>query len=143
MIVVSEAIRLAREALGVDTETVAEAAGVEPGKLIAYESGAENIPGDVLWRLSDTLGVPLEDLDSPAALRRHLDVMAVRFRADQQAVPERVRLAVARAGSAGRDYVELEEIRGRGSRYQHLIERWPRAPALPRHETWKSGRDLA
>jgi Zn-dependent peptidase ImmA (M78 family)/transcriptional regulator with XRE-family HTH domain len=143
MIVVSDAIRQSREALGLDPGTVAEAVGVDAGVLNAYESGAQAVPGDVLWRLSDVLGVPLEDLDSTEALRRYLDVMAVRFRAGPRAVPDRVRLAVARAATAARDYVELEQIAHRPSRYQTLANRFPTRPPLPRRETWKVGRDLA
>ena len=96
MIVMSDAIRQSREALGLGAATLAEAVGLDAGTLNAYESGAEAVPGDVLWRLSEVLGVPLEDLDSTEALRRHLDVMAVRFRTDNGAVPDRVRLAVDR-----------------------------------------------
>jgi Zn-dependent peptidase ImmA (M78 family) len=143
MTVVSEAIREARQAIGLEPEALAEAAGIDLGTLGAYESGAREVPGDVLWRLSDALGIPLEELDSPAALRRHVDVMAVRFRAGQQAVPDRVRLAVARAASAARDYVGLEDLAERPRRYQMLVEQWPGKPPLSRHETWKSGRGLA
>jgi Zn-dependent peptidase ImmA (M78 family)/transcriptional regulator with XRE-family HTH domain len=139
----SKALRRARAALGLDLDVLAEAAGLDPGTLAAYESGARQVPGDVLWRLSDVLGIPIEDIDTEALLGRHLEVLAVRFRADQRAVPDRVRLAVARAASAGRDYVELEDIAGRPSRYQGLVDRWPRAPQLPRREIWKSGRELA
>jgi len=139
----SDAIRQSREALGLDAATLAEAVGLDAGTLNDYESGAEAVPGDVLWRLSEVLGVPLEDLDSTEALRRHLDVMAVRFRADHGAVPDRVRLAVARAAAAARDYVELEKIADRPSRYEVLVGRFPTRPPLSRRETWKVGRDLA
>lgn len=143
MTITSDAIRQARQALGLDAETLSEAAGLDPGTLGAYESGAQEIPGDVLWRLSDALGIPLEQVDSPAALRRHIDVMAVRFRADHRAVSDRVRLAVARAASAARDYVALEDLADRPRRYQAVVEQWPDKPMLPRYETWKSGRSLA
>jgi Zn-dependent peptidase ImmA (M78 family)/transcriptional regulator with XRE-family HTH domain len=143
VIVISDALRRARTALGLDLAILAEAAGVDPGTLDAYETGAQEIPGDVLWRLSDTLGIPIEFLDSEAALERHLEVMAVRFRADQRAVPDRVRLAVARASSAAREYAELEDIAGRPCRYEALARQWPSTPVLPRHEIWKSGRALA
>jgi Zn-dependent peptidase ImmA (M78 family) len=143
MIKISAAIRQAREALGLDQTTLAEAAGLDPGQLNAYESSIQTVPGDVLWRLSEILGIPLEDLDSAEQLQRDLSVMAVRFRADQGAVPDRVRLAVARAAAAARDYVELEQIADRPSRYEALIGRFPTRPLLPRRETWKVGRQLA
>ena len=143
MIEISAAIRQAREALGLDQTTLAEAAGLDPGQLNAYESGIETVPGDVLWRLSEVLGIPLEDLDSAEELQRDLSVMAVRFRADQAAVPDRVRLAVARAAAAARDYVELEQIADRPSRYEALVGRFPTRSLLPRRETWKVGRELA
>ena len=138
-----EALRQARQALGLESEALAEAVGLDLGTLGVYESGAQEIPGDVLWRLSDILGIPLEELDSPAALQRHADVMAVRFLADHRAVPDRVRLAVARAASAARDYLQLEALAEKPRRYQALVEQWPDRPPLPRHETWKSGRSLA
>lgn len=141
--VMSDALRQAREALGLKPETLAEAAGVDLGTLVAYETGAQDVPGDVLWRLSDTLGIPLEELDSPTALRRHVDVMAVRFRADNRVVPDRVRLAVARAAAAARDYLELEALAERPPRYRAITDQWPERPPLPRWETWKSGRALA
>ena len=143
MIVVADAIRRTRSALGLDPAVLAEAAGLDPGTLLAYESGAQEVPGDVLWRLSDLLGVPIELLDSQEALERHLEVMAVRFRTDRSAVPDRVRLAVARAASAARDYTELEDVAGRPGRYQALVEQWPGRPPLPPRETWKAGRELA
>jgi Zn-dependent peptidase ImmA (M78 family)/transcriptional regulator with XRE-family HTH domain len=143
MIDVPTALRRARATLGLDIEVLAEAAGLEPGTLGAYEAGTQQVPGDVLWRLSDALGIPIEDIDTEVLLGRHLEVMAVRFRAAQRAVPDRVRLAVARAASAARDYVDLEDIAGRPGRYRELVERWPRAPQLPRRETWKAGRELA
>lgn len=143
MIVVSDAIRRARTALGLDLAVLAEAAGLDPGTLDAYESGAQEIPGDVLWRLSDLVGIPIEFLDSQDALQRHLEVMAIRFRADQGAVPDRVRLAVARAASASRDYVELEDVAGRRPRYDAIVEQWPGRPPLPPREIWKAGRELA
>jgi len=142
LINVSAALRRTREALGLNLDTVAEASGLDPGSLNSYESGKLEVPGDVLWRLSDVLGVPIEDIDTEALLGRHLAVMAVRFRADQRVVPDRVRLAVARAASAARDYVQLEDIAERPTRYES-VARWPRAPQLPRREIWKSGRDLA
>jgi Zn-dependent peptidase ImmA (M78 family) len=143
MIVAPEAIRQAREALGLDVEVAADAAGLPPGTLLAYESGAEDMPGEVLWRIADTFGVPIEMLDSEAELRRHLEVMAVRFRTAQRAVPDRVRLAVARAATAAREYGALEEIAGRPNRYEALVTAWADRPRLPRWETWKAGRDLA
>lgn len=143
MIVVSDAIRRAREALGLDAAALAEAARLPLAQLQAYESGQEEVPGDILWRLSDVLGVPIEDIDSAPSLQRYLDTMVVRFRAAQHAVPDRVRLAVARAAAVARDYVELEEIAGRPSRYEGLIRDFPAPPPPPRWETWKSGRSLA
>lgn len=143
MIDVAGALRRARAALGLDLEVLASAAGLDAGTLDAYERGTRQIPGDVLWSLSDLLGIPLEDVDSEATLARHLQVMAVRFRADPRAIPDRVRLAVARAASAARDYVDLEVIAERPSRYQGLVEQWPRQPEPPRREIWKSGRELA
>jgi transcriptional regulator with XRE-family HTH domain len=62
MIQISDAIRQPRGALGLDQPTVAEAAGVDPGRLSAYESGTEIVPGDVLWRFSEILGLPLPRL---------------------------------------------------------------------------------
>lgn len=143
MIVVSDAIRRAREALGLDVAALAEAADLSLPQVRAYESGQEEVPGDVLWQFSDVLGVPIEDIDSEPTLQRHLDTMAVRVRAGQRAVPDRVRLAVARAATAARDYVELEAIAGRPSRYEGLIRDFKAAPPPPRCEIWKSGRDLA
>lgn len=143
MIVVSDAIREARAALGLDLAVTAEAAGLDSGTLTAYEAGALDVPGDVLWRLSDVLGVPIEEIDSRDALARHLETMAVRFRAAQRAVPDSVRLAVPRAAAAARDYVELEAIAGRPSRYEQIVRDFAVPPSPPRRETWKSGRDLA
>lgn len=143
LIDVATALRRARATLGLDLDVLAEAARVEPGILDAYERGTPDVPGDVLWRLSNLLGVPIEDIDSEAVLQRHLEVMAVRFRANQRAVPDRVRLAVARAASAARDFVALEDIAGRPSRYEGLVEQWARSGPLPRRDIWKSGRDLA
>lgn len=143
MIAVGEAIRRAREALGLGQEALAETVDLPPEALSAYESGAHHVPGEVLWRLSEALGVPLEDLESREELERHLDVMAVRFRASQTTVSDRVRLAVARAASAARDYVELELVAGRPLRYRGIVEQFPRPSAPPRRETWRSGRDLA
>ena len=45
-----------------------EAADLDPGTLDAYEKGTREIPGDVLWSLSDLLGVPIEDVDSESRL---------------------------------------------------------------------------
>lgn len=143
MIAVPEAIRRTREALGLPQDALAEAVGLVPEALTAYESGTRDVPGEVLWRLSDTLGVPLEEIESAEDLERHLDVMAVRFRANQAAISDRVRLAVARAASAARDYVDLEAIASRPSRYQALVKEFPTPSSPPRRETWKSGRDLA
>jgi Zn-dependent peptidase ImmA (M78 family) len=143
VIVVSDAIRQAREALGLQLPVLAEAAGLDPAVLHAYESGEQKVPGYLLWRLSEILGVPLADIDSPGSLQRHLEVMAVRFRADQRAVSDRVRLAVARAASAARDYVELEALIERRPRYGALTQEFAPVPIRVRREVWKAGRALA
>lgn len=139
----ARALRRARVELGLDLAALADAARLDPGTLEAYERGTKDIPGDVLWRLSDVLGVPIEDIDSEEELQRHLDTLSVRFRAAGRAVSDTVRLAVARAAGAARDYVELEAIAGRPSRYGQLDQRFRPAPPPPPRETWRAGRDLA
>jgi Zn-dependent peptidase ImmA (M78 family)/transcriptional regulator with XRE-family HTH domain len=137
------AIREARSALGLDLPTVAEAAKLDPPSLLRYESGELEIPGEVVWRLSDVLGIPFEDLDSSQALNRHLGALALRFKADRRAIPERSRLTVARAFAAARAYVELEQIAGTPSRHDRLVSFSPKQWPLPSTRVWRAGRDLA
>lgn len=112
MIALGEAIRAARDSLGLSLPAVADKASLDPESLARYEGGEHHIPGDVLWRLSDVLGVPFEELDSTAELQRHLKSLSVRFKADNPYVSESVRLAVARAANAGRQAMELEALAG-------------------------------
>ncbi len=137
------AVREVRTALGLDLATVAHVATLDPPSLLRYESGEMEIPGEVVWRLSDILGIPFEDLESPIDLRRHLETLAIRFRTDDPSLSERVRLAVARAAVASRDFVELERLAGMPSRYERIAEEFPREPSLPRTQVWTAGRDLA
>jgi Zn-dependent peptidase ImmA (M78 family) len=139
----SEAIRRAREALGLSREALAAAVSLPAEALARYESGVDDVPGDVLWRLSETVGIPLAETESVTELERHLRVMAVRFRATSKSVSDRLRLAVARAASAARDYVELESVADRSPRHQTLVDQFATPTAPPRRDTWTSGRDLA
>jgi Zn-dependent peptidase ImmA (M78 family)/transcriptional regulator with XRE-family HTH domain len=142
MLAIAEALRTARTELGFDPSTVAEAAGIDTPSLIKYESGEQQLPGAVLWRLSDVLGVPFEEIDSPATLEHYVKVMAVRFKSDKKAVPESVRLATARAAVVARQYVELEELAEYPSRYEQIVKAYPAVPQPPRTNTWKAGREL-
>lgn len=92
---------------------------------------------------ADILGVPFEEVTSPEDLQRHIEALAVRFKAHQQAVPERVRLAVAQAAVAARHYVELEALAERPSRYEQLTALFPDDLPIPARQIWRTGRDLA
>lgn len=143
MLNVGEAVRQVRSAFGLDPATVAGAAGLDTPSLLRYESGEHELPGEVLWRLSDVLGVPLEDIDSPEILGRHISALSVRFKADYAAVPPEVRLTVARAAAAARDYVQLEEFAGRPSRFEMLVKQFDGDTPLPRTKVWGAGQKLA
>src|SRR5438876_11837437 len=102
MIAVHQALKRAREALGLSAASVAEAVGLNTAVLLRYESGQMDIPGDVLWGLSETLGVPFEEIADEATLTKHLSALSVRLKADQPALSEATRLAIARAAVAAR-----------------------------------------
>lgn len=137
------AIHEARSALGLDLTTVADRADLDPPSLLRYEAGEIELPGEVVWRLSDVLGIPFEDLEDVHILRRHIATLAVRFKADHRGIPERVRLAVARAAAAAREFVELEQLAGMPSRYATLVSAFPTDPPLPNTKVWVAGRELA
>lgn len=138
-----EAVHQVRSAFGLDPATVAKAADLDTQSLLRYESGEQELPGEVVWRLSDVLGVPLEDIDSSEVLGSHIDSIAVRFKADYGAISPGVRLAVARAAAAAGDYVQLEELAGREPRFSSLVKRFPTDSYLPAGKVWQAGRDLA
>jgi Zn-dependent peptidase ImmA (M78 family)/transcriptional regulator with XRE-family HTH domain len=141
---VGGAIEAIRHAYGLDASAVAAAAKLDTESLRRYEAGEQEIPGEVVWRLSDVLGVPFEDLTDRDSLRRHIDSISVRFKADTGAVSTRVRLAVARAASAARCLLELEEISENPPRLKRLVDSFSDpAPARVDGVAWKAGRDLA
>src|SRR5207247_8494179 len=61
---------------------------------------------------------------------RHIDSLAVRFKT-RGGVSEKVRLAVTRAAAVAREYVELERLAGRASRYERIVTDFPKDPPLP------------
>src|SRR5262245_29375638 len=124
MIWAGEAIGAARSALGLSLPTVAERTDLDPETLLRYESGEQHIPGDVLWRLSESLGVPFEDIDTEGELERHLRSLRVRFKADEPRVDEGVRFAVARAAGAARHLMELEALAGKPNRHEVITARF-------------------
>lgn len=140
---VADALRDTRKALGVSLTGLASAVSVDTQALLRYESGERDIPGELLWRFSDILGVPFEEVTSAEDLQRHIEALAVRFKAHQQTVPERVRLAVAQAAVAARHYVELEALAERPSRYEQLTALFPDDLPIPARQIWRTGRDLA
>lgn len=143
MVLTGESIGAARSALGLSLPDVAERTNLDAQTLVRYESGEQHIPGDVLWRISASLGVPFEDIDSLEQLDRHLRSLRVRFRTDEPHVDATVRFAVARAAGAARQLMELEAIAGLPNRYASLTARFAHAPEPPPTRTWVAGRDLA